>query len=72
MRLNFRLLRSKIGELNGQLQDNISGIRVIKGFTRELYELTRFNKKVESGKHDQLLLENGLYTKLYKMQFRLQ
>ncbi len=29
-------------------------------------------KIVESGKHDQLLLENELYTKLYKMQFRSQ
>jgi len=44
MRKRFRLLREKIGDLNAVIQDNISGIRIIKGFAREDYELNRFKK----------------------------
>ena len=44
-RKNFRRLRKRIGDLNGLLQDNIAGIRVIKGFTREDYEYERFEEK---------------------------
>ncbi|HGJ65056.1 TPA: ABC transporter ATP-binding protein, partial [bacterium] len=44
MRKKFMLLRQKIGELNAVIQDNISGIRTIKGFAREDYELNRFKK----------------------------
>jgi len=45
LRKNFRELRQKIGEINGLVQDNLSGIRVIKGFAREQHELGRFNDK---------------------------
>ena len=45
LRKNFRVMRERIGELNALLQDNISGIRVIKGFAREESELERFNNK---------------------------
>lgn len=45
LRRNFRVMRERIGELNALLQDNISGIRVIKGFAREENELERFNNK---------------------------
>jgi len=45
LRKNFRELRQKVGELNGLVQDNLSGIRVIKGFAREKHELDRFNEK---------------------------
>ncbi|MGB9597347.1 MAG: ABC transporter ATP-binding protein, partial [Candidatus Poribacteria bacterium] len=44
MRKRFKLLREKIGDLNAAIQDNISGIRIIKGFAREDYELNRFKK----------------------------
>ncbi len=44
MRKRFRLLREKIGDLNAVIQDNISGIRIIKGFAREDHELDRFKK----------------------------
>jgi len=44
MRKKFRLLRQKIGDLNAVLQDNISGIRIIKGFAREDYEFDRFRR----------------------------
>ncbi|MGQ9609601.1 MAG: ABC transporter ATP-binding protein [bacterium] len=43
MRKKYILLRQKIGELNSTIQDNISGIRTIKGFAREDYEYKRFN-----------------------------
>ena len=45
LRRNFRRLRQVIGDLNGLLQDNLSGIRVIKGFAREEYEQRRFDDK---------------------------
>ena len=45
MRETYRLIRKKIGELNALLQDNLSGIRIIKGFAREEYEFDRFRKK---------------------------
>ena len=45
LRKNFRALRAKVGELNALLQDNISGIRVVKSFAREEHELNRFNEK---------------------------
>lgn len=45
LRKSFLELRQRIGELNGLLQDNISGIRVIKAFAREIHELGRFNQK---------------------------
>lgn len=42
LRKNFRVLRGKIGELNGRLQDNISGVRTIKAFGTEGQEERRF------------------------------
>lgn len=45
MRANFRLLRERVGELNALLQDNISGICIIKAFGREKHEHKRFRDK---------------------------
>lgn len=45
IRKTFRLLRRKVGEVNALIQDNLSGIRIIKGFAREDYELNRFKDK---------------------------
>jgi subfamily B ATP-binding cassette protein MsbA len=45
LRKNFRQLRTKFGELNSILQDNLSGIRIIQSFVREDHELDRFNRK---------------------------
>jgi subfamily B ATP-binding cassette protein MsbA len=39
------LVRRKVGELNALLYENLSGIRVIKGFAREEHELGRFKNK---------------------------
>jgi ABC-type multidrug transport system fused ATPase/permease subunit len=35
----YRGIRDRVGDMNAKLQDNISGIRVVKAFTREAYEL---------------------------------
>ncbi len=50
MRKIYRLIRQKIGELNALLQDNLSGIRVIKGFAREEHELKRFREKSDENR----------------------
>jgi len=40
----YRSIRNMIGALNGKLQDNLSGIRVIKAFNREKKELSDVEK----------------------------
>jgi len=59
LRINFRKHRRRIGDLNGLLQDNISGIRVIKAFAREEYEFERFDEKNEKNFESRLKL--GIY-----------
>ena len=41
----FRISQKKMGELNGKLQDNISGVHEIQSFGRENYETERVNEK---------------------------
>ncbi len=41
----FRVSQKKMGELNGKLQDNLSGIHEIQAFGREKYETGRVNEK---------------------------
>ncbi|MBQ6720815.1 MAG: ABC transporter ATP-binding protein [Clostridia bacterium] len=41
----FRISQKKMGELNGKLQDNLSGIHEIQSFGREEYETERVNEK---------------------------
>ncbi len=41
----FRISQKKMGELNGKLQDNISGVHEIQSFGRESYERDRVNEK---------------------------
>jgi len=45
IRIIFRSLRQKTGDLNALIQDNISGIRVIASFAKEPEELERFKEK---------------------------
>jgi len=56
LRINFRKLRRRIGDLNGLLQDNISGIRVIKAFSREEHEFERFDEKNQKNFESRLKL----------------
>ncbi len=41
----FKISQKKMGELNGKLQDNLSGIHEIQSFGREEYETDRVNEK---------------------------
>ncbi|MBQ3384728.1 MAG: ABC transporter ATP-binding protein [Erysipelotrichaceae bacterium] len=41
----FRISQRKMGELNGKLQDNLSGTHEIQAFGREEYETGRVNEK---------------------------
>ncbi|MBQ6257062.1 MAG: ATP-binding cassette domain-containing protein, partial [Clostridia bacterium] len=41
----FRISQKKMGELNGKLQDNLSGIHEIQSFCREEYETERVNER---------------------------
>ncbi len=41
----FRISQKKMGELNGKLQDNLSGIHEIQSFGREEYETGQVNEK---------------------------
>ncbi len=44
MEESFREVRKKIADVNAQLENSISGIRVAKSFTNEDYEIEKFNK----------------------------
>ena len=41
----FQISQQKMGELNGKLQDNLSGVHEIQSFGREGYETGRVNEK---------------------------
>ncbi len=49
----FRIVQQKLGNLNTILQENLAGVRVVKAFVREPYELERYR----AGNND-LLSEN--------------
>lgn len=40
----FRSLRTELGNINAQVEDSLSGIRVVKSFTGETHERERFSK----------------------------
>ncbi len=42
IRATIRELREKVGELNSLVQDHLSGIRIVRCFAREPYEIHRF------------------------------
>jgi ATP-binding cassette subfamily B protein len=42
----FMALRQQFGRITGQLQENFSGVRVVKAFAREDYEVERFRKEL--------------------------
>lgn len=48
MESSFREVRKKIADVNSQLENSISGIRVAKAFTNEEYEIEKFNEGNES------------------------
>ena len=44
MKDGFRESRTKVGELNSQVEDSLLGIRVVKSYAKEDYEQEKFNK----------------------------
>ncbi len=44
----YRSVRARLGDINAQLQDSLSGIRVIQAFAQEEQELARFTAESES------------------------
>lgn len=44
MRKNFKQIRESLADINGRLEDSITGIRVVKSFTNEEYETDKFDK----------------------------
>lgn len=45
MKNAFRRNRAKMGEVSARVEESLSGIRLIKAFAREPYELARFSEK---------------------------
>jgi len=44
MEESFRQVRRKIADVNAQLENSISGVRVAKSFTNEDYEIEKFDE----------------------------
>ncbi|MDO4648772.1 MAG: ABC transporter ATP-binding protein [Eubacteriales bacterium] len=57
MRAAFKRNRVKIAEINGQIEDNLSGIRVVKSFANEAVE----NKKFKAGNDGFLAAKKDSY-----------
>ncbi|KRQ86232.1 putative multidrug export ATP-binding/permease protein [Caloramator mitchellensis] len=51
MRRNFRKIRESLADVNSKLEDSISGIRVVKSFTNEEYEIDKFDEGNNMFKH---------------------
>ena len=47
----YRHVRARLGDINAQLQDSLSGIRVIQAFVQEEQELARFTEESEGYYH---------------------
>ena len=47
----YRHVRARLGDINAQLQDSLSGIRVIQAFVQEEQELARFAQESEGYYH---------------------
>lgn len=48
MKTAFKRNREKIGEINAQIEDSLSGIRVVKSFANEKEEIRKFNQGNEN------------------------
>ena len=62
----FRVVQQKLGNLNTILQENIAGIRVVKAFVREPYEVRRYRTA-----NDDLLHKNMTITRASSLTFPL-
>lgn len=44
MKASFRENRARVGDISAQVEDSITGIRLVKSFTNEAYELEKFSR----------------------------
>lgn len=44
MQDSFRIMRSRVADINAQAEDSLSGVRVVKSFTNEAYEREKFDR----------------------------
>lgn len=65
----FNRLFKEYDRLNQGVQENVSGIRVVKSFVREGYEITQFHKRSKALFSTQRLAENILTINAPAMQF---
>lgn len=67
----FRAVFNKYDTLNASVQENINGIRVVKSFVREKYEIDKFDRAVEDVRQDFTKAEKILALNIPMMQFAL-
>lgn len=67
----FRAVFNKYDTLNASVQENINGIRVVKSFVREKYEIDKFDWAVEDVRQDFTKAEKILALNTPMMQFAL-
>lgn len=67
----FRAVFNKYDTLNASVQENINGIRVVKSFVREKYEIDKFDRAVEDVRQDFTKAEKILALNAPMMQFAL-
>ncbi len=63
-----RRVQQRLAELNTILQENLAGMRVVKAFTQELYEIERYQRKNQHLKEENLQLAK-LFSKLFPIVF---
>ena len=63
-----RRVQQKLAELNTILQENLAGMRVVKAFTQELFEIERYQRKNQDLKEENLQLAR-LFSMLFPIVF---
>ncbi len=64
----FRIMLRKMDDLNRVVQENLSGVRVVKAFVREKYESEKFNDTATQVRNAQLSAEKLIITTMPIMQ----
>jgi ATP-binding cassette, subfamily B, multidrug efflux pump len=63
-----RIIQEKLSNLNAILQENLAGIRVVKAFAREPFEMERFSKR-NSEYYDVNITFIGLFSTFFPLVF---
>ena len=57
-----RTIQQKLGAVNTVLQENLAGIRIVKAFAREEFEIGRFDERNQDYKSENIKLVNAFST----------